>query len=226
MAVYALVHGAAMTGRCWERVVPLLEAGGHDVVAVDLPCEDPRATIGDYADAVVRALDGAGDEVVVVGHSLGGLTVPVVAARRPVREMVFVCAVLPEPGRSVFDGGLEFVATPVEEWQILQDDGSFTIRPDAIATILAQDIGDPDVLADIAGYARRQSLAPFVAPCPLESLPEVPRRYLLCGDDRVVDPAWSRSTVPEVLGTRPDEFPGGHMVASAQPRALADWLLG
>ena len=39
----------------------------------------------------------------LVGHSLAGLTIPLVAARRPVRRLVFLCAVVPEFGRSLAD---------------------------------------------------------------------------------------------------------------------------
>lgn len=49
---------------------------------------------------IVEAL-GDADDVVLVGHSLGGASIPIAAARRPVRHLVFVCALLPEPGKSV-----------------------------------------------------------------------------------------------------------------------------
>ena len=39
----------------------------------------------------------------LVGHSLGGLTIPLVAAERPVRKLVFLCALLPVPGLSLVD---------------------------------------------------------------------------------------------------------------------------
>src|SRR5215216_4846563 len=75
VTTFALVHGAWHGAWCWERLTPALEAGGHRVVAVDLPCEDATATFETYAEVVVQALD-AEAEVVVVGHSLAGLTVP------------------------------------------------------------------------------------------------------------------------------------------------------
>lgn len=101
MTTFALVHGAWAGAWCWERVAPELEARGHRVVAIDLPCEDPTATFETYADVVVRALDSVGgEEPVVVGHSLGGLTIPLVAARRRVRRLVYLCAFVPIPGCS------------------------------------------------------------------------------------------------------------------------------
>jgi len=63
-------------------------------VTVDLPCEDPAALFDDYAAIVVDALESTDGDVVVVGHSLGGQTIPLVAARRPVRRLVFLCALI------------------------------------------------------------------------------------------------------------------------------------
>jgi pimeloyl-ACP methyl ester carboxylesterase len=79
-------------------VIPELEARGHRAVAVDLPGEDASATFETYADAVARALEGVDDEVVVAGHSLGGLTIPLVPSRRAVARLVYVCGRVRIPG--------------------------------------------------------------------------------------------------------------------------------
>src|SRR5437773_1616556 len=99
-----LVHGAWHGAWCWDRLVPELEARGFPCVAVDLPAEDPGAGAGEYAAVVAGALDTAVDPaegVVLVAHSLGGLAIPLVADHRPVRLLVFLCAFLPQPGRSM-----------------------------------------------------------------------------------------------------------------------------
>src|SRR6267378_458729 len=103
MTTFALVHGAWHGAWCWEQLTPLLQHAGHDVVAMDLPSEDGAATFDTYADVVCAALDGRGDDVVLVGHSYGGNTVPLVAARRPLRHLVYLCAMIPDIGRSLFD---------------------------------------------------------------------------------------------------------------------------
>jgi pimeloyl-ACP methyl ester carboxylesterase len=65
---------------------------------MDLPCEDGSLSFDDYA-AAVENVDG--EELVLVGHSLAGLTIPLVAARRPVRRLVFLCALVPIPGMTL-----------------------------------------------------------------------------------------------------------------------------
>jgi len=74
MTTFALIHGGAHGGWCWELLVPELEAHGHNAVTPDLPFEeDAGAKV--WAETVIGALDeaGAGDDVIVVGHSLGGI---------------------------------------------------------------------------------------------------------------------------------------------------------
>ncbi len=101
-----LVHGAFHGAWCWQDLTPELERRGHRVVAMDLPIGDPDAGANAYAAAVEAAIDddlGAGAKPVLVGHSMGGLVTPLVAARRPVAGLVFLAAFLPQPGRSVND---------------------------------------------------------------------------------------------------------------------------
>ena len=102
MSTLALVHGAWHGAWCWEQLTPELEALGHRVIAMDLPCDDGAATFDDYADVVCDAVAGVpGKDLLLVAHSLGGQTAARVAARRLVRHVVYVCAVPPVAGRSL-----------------------------------------------------------------------------------------------------------------------------
>ena len=102
MAIFALVHGAWGSGWHWGQVPHELRRLGHEVVAPDLPCEESDATFDDYAAVVLDALaDAPAGEVVVVGFSLGGQTAALVAAARPVHQLVYLAALVPEPGVSL-----------------------------------------------------------------------------------------------------------------------------
>jgi pimeloyl-ACP methyl ester carboxylesterase len=67
MATYVLIHGAGDSAFHWQVLEPELRAGGHGVVAMDLPCEDDGATLWDYADAVERL--GIEPDEIESGHS-------------------------------------------------------------------------------------------------------------------------------------------------------------
>jgi pimeloyl-ACP methyl ester carboxylesterase len=224
MAVFALVHGVCVGAWAWDRVVPHLEDAGHTTVAVDLPGDDPAAKFSDYADVVLGALSGAGDDVVLVGHSTGGLTIPIVADRRPVARMVFVCAAVPVPGESVAERGVEWQAIEPAEWQIDNGDGSFSISPDGFRRNVAPD-ADAEATEESIRLLRPQSLTPFLERCPIERMPDVPVRSILCQEDRIVAPEYSRRVARERLGVEPIELAGGHAPMASRPEELADALL-
>src|ERR1700684_3009757 len=96
---FALIPGAGGVAWFWHRVVPLLQAAGHEAIAIDLPGDDPGAARPEYAGLVASAI-GSRDNVVLVAMSLGGFTAPLVAAKVPVSALVFVNAMIPRPGET------------------------------------------------------------------------------------------------------------------------------
>ena len=224
MATYGLVHGMGCRPAIWSRFAPLLEDRGHRVAAVDLPCEQQDAGWSDYVECVERAL-GDADDVVLVGHSLAGLTIPLVAASRPVERLVFVCAVLPQPGRT-FREQLEEetdVTCPELGAAAGQDEQGRRIwhveDPDSVVAALCADCSPQD--ADrVIGQLRPQGTAIYLEPCPLSTWPEVESTYVVCADDRTVNPEWSRRVVPDRLGIEPVELSGGHCPMLSRPQEL------
>ena len=82
----------ASTARwCWERLTPYLVERGHDAVAMDLPSDDPDATLSDYVTVVVDVLAQVDGPVVLVGHSMAGMVVPYVPKLLAVSRVVLVC---------------------------------------------------------------------------------------------------------------------------------------
>jgi pimeloyl-ACP methyl ester carboxylesterase len=222
VAVFTLIHGAGDVGLYWHLVQRELEARGHESVAPDLPCDDDAATLEDYADAV---LDAVGDrrDLIVVGQSYGGFTAALVAARVPVDALVFLAGMIPAPGERPADwwtntGYREAAATQARR------DGGLTGNDDPLVAFY-HDV--PRALAEEAlSRARGESDAAYNAPWPLEALPAVPTRSVICTEDRFFPAGFLRRLAAERLGIAPDETSGGHCVALSRPRALADLLDG
>jgi pimeloyl-ACP methyl ester carboxylesterase len=208
---FGLVHGGAHGAWCWERVLVELDRLGHRGVAMDLPCDDDAAGAEAYADIVIDALAGVPEPVVLVGHSLGGLTLPLVATHRPTQRMIFLCAMLPVPGKSFRD---QQAAEPI----LFPYQGGFDgLRDRFFHTCTPAD-------ADAAmTRLRRQSVTPFVETTPLADWPEVASNYVLCTADRACRPDWSRRAARERLGIDAVELAGSdHSPFLGRPAELTE----
>jgi pimeloyl-ACP methyl ester carboxylesterase len=220
MATFALVHGGGDVGWSWHLVERELRGLGHETVAPDLPCDDPTASLVDYADAVVAAI-GDRRDVIVVGHSYGGFTAPLVADRVRAEALVLVAAMIPAPGE-----------TPAAWWEN-------TGHKQAVAEQAALDGGltgsdDPYVayyhdvpraLAQEAlSKARNESEVAYGTRWPLEAWPSVPTKFIVCSEDRLFPPKFMRRLVAERLGIVADEIPSSHSAPLSRPRELAGLL--
>ncbi|WP_113701596.1 alpha/beta fold hydrolase [Nonomuraea lactucae] len=111
MATYLLVHGSFAGGWIWSGVRDLLQDGGHQVRTPTLTGLGERAHeaerttgLSTHVDDVTRVLRGL-DDVILVGHSYGGMVISGVAEREPrrIRSLVYLDAFVPERGQSCFD---------------------------------------------------------------------------------------------------------------------------
>jgi pimeloyl-ACP methyl ester carboxylesterase len=205
VSTFALIHGGGGSSWDWHLVSSELREYGHDPVAVDLPSEDDSAGWWDYADTVVQAVVDRSD-LVVVGHSLGGFTAPLVCARVPARLLVLVAAMIPSPGELFADW---WTNAGYEESG--NEDVFYHDVPHALA-------------AEAKRRERGEDSKALQEPWPLDAWPDVPTRYLLCRDDRMFTATWSRRHARERLDLEADEMDGGHYVVLSRPRELAKQL--
>ncbi|MGA4847181.1 alpha/beta hydrolase [Streptomyces sp. G5(2025)] len=217
MATFVLIHGGGDSGWAWHLLEAELRARGHETVAPDLPSDQPSAGFADYADAVVGAI-GERRDLVVVGHSYGAFTAPLVADRLSASHLVLLAGMIPAPGERPDDwwettgcnrareaAGLSAIEDPFESFY--------------------HDV--PRGLAEEAMHREREESSQVGSePWPLAAWPDVPTKFIVCEDDRFFPPEFFRGLARARLGIVPDEIGGGHCVALSRSKELADLLVG
>ncbi|KAJ4967276.1 hypothetical protein NE237_019125 [Protea cynaroides] len=128
MVHFILVHGVCHGGWCWYKVKPLLESAGHQVTAIDLAASginmakiDEIHTMADYTEPLIESMDSLppGEKVILVGHSLAGISIALAMDRFPhkISAAVFLTAHMPDcthPPSYVVDRLMEGI--PADFW--------------------------------------------------------------------------------------------------------------
>ena len=226
MATFVLVHGGGHKGWHWHLLRPWLAELGHETIAPDVPMDEPDAGAGDWAAAVVAALASAGypDDVILVGHSLAGLAIPLVAASIPVRRMVFLCANVPVPGLPYQEYLNEHPDAVIMPPISLDAQGRLSLSwPDA-RRLYYGDCEEAVAKQAWEHLVPSAALTAFAEKCPLAAWPESEASYILCTEDQIIGPDWSRQVSLNRLGGPAIELPGSHSPMLSRPRRLADVL--
>lgn len=232
---FVLVHGAWHGAWCWRRVLPLLRAQGVEAHAVTLTGVGERAhLLSSEIDLSTHVQDVMGlieaeelQQVVLVGHSYGGLVVTGVADRllaqapRRLRHLVYLDAVVPRPG---------------ESWSSTHSADTVAGRVAAAAPSGGLCFPPPD--AEVFGLAgsdrdwvnRRQTPQPLrvyqqLLEFDAARLARVSRTFVDCSAPALPTIAVSRQRVRSEPGWRVVEIATGHDPMVSAPHALADALL-
>lgn len=113
MATFVLVHGSSHGGWCWKKIIPLLRKYGHEVFAPTLTGLGERSHLVSkdigldthILDILQVLIYEDLDNVILVGHSYGGLVVGGVAEKVPdrIKRLVYLDAYIPQDNKSAFD---------------------------------------------------------------------------------------------------------------------------
>lgn len=130
-----LVHGLWADGSCWSKVIPDLLEQGYKVIAV----QNPTTSIEDDVAATQRAIEIAGGDVILVGHSWGGFVISEAGNNPHVKALVYVAAVAPDKGETL--NSLFEKAAPTQLSSYLQTTGGFiTLSKDGVTKAFADDL--------------------------------------------------------------------------------------
>ena len=161
MTTYVLIHGGGHGGWCWQRLARVLRSQGHEVYAPTLTGFGERCHLGEpetpfetFVTDVVQVVEFEDlTDVVLVGHSMGGVVIPRVAQQIPerIRQVIWLAAVVCADGESLLQ------AVP----QTPETAAAVTVLPDGSIRTDQRMIVDA-VLSD--GTARGQGVGARAAP--------------------------------------------------------------
>jgi pimeloyl-ACP methyl ester carboxylesterase len=227
MTPIVLIHGGGLDSRCWDPLLPYLTG---PVLAVDLPGRGahPAAlesvTFALCAASVRDDIDAAGfDQVVLVGHSLAGCSMPatigLLGAR--VRHAVFVACTVPEHGKSSFDTLDPEIQDMV---RAAGDAAPRVMDADLAKIVLGDDLTDEQLawcVDRLVPEAQHLNSDP-VDLSPLRTT--MPRTWVRTLQDIIIA-APKQLRYAENVGNCPVvDLGAGHMCMISQPRALAGIL--
>ena len=233
MATFILVHGGAHGGWCWDAVVHRLTTAGHRAFAPDLP---GMGTDGIPPEDVTLEMTGSfiaslarrqPEKVVLVGHSLGGITISDAAERAPeaIAGLVYVTAVLLPSGAAAM-GTLKSTGK-LPPWISLSSDGAtVSVDPDYARERFYNGCNEVDVKIALARLVAQPTRPMFDQ---LTHTPErfgaIPRAYIECLNDNALALDVQRSQ-QAMLPCRPVfTMQTGHSPFIQAPEALTAHLI-
>jgi pimeloyl-ACP methyl ester carboxylesterase len=233
---FILVHGAWQGSWAFDTIVPRLKAAGHEAIAADMPGDGHDDTppgevnLALYAKKVASLVDAAKGPVIMVGHSMGGITASQVCEMRPERIAlaIYLCAFMLPDGFAVLD----FYEKYLEPWmkgahaRVTYENGTSMIDPVSAVDVFYQ-MSDRKVAEAAAARltpqpegARRSKL--HLTP---QNYGKVPRVYIEALQDRSVHLPLQRR-MQEITGcTAVDALDSDHAPQLSMPDALVEKLL-
>ncbi|MDW3682830.1 alpha/beta hydrolase [Cupriavidus sp. CV2] len=211
-----LVHGAFADGSAWDKVVPLLQAKGLNVVSV----QNPLTSLADDVAATRRALDMQTGPVVLVGHSWGGVVISEIGQHERVKALVYVAAFAPSEGQSVADLAKDYPTPDGSNFLVTDKEGFLTLSAEGVAKHFAQDVpaAQTRIMAVTQGPIRGKSFEEKVTVAAWKTRPSW---YVLTKQDHMIQPALQKA-MAQKISAHVVTLPTSHVPQLSRPRQVAD----
>lgn len=210
-----LVHGGFVDGSGWEGVYRILKKDGYDVTIV----QNPTTSLADDVAVTRRAIAAASGEVILVGHSYGGVVVSEAGTDPKVAGVVYIAAFAPDAGESVSS----LIANPpagAPVPPILPPvDGFLMLDKAKFADSFAADVG-PELASFMADSQVPWGIAALEGKITVPAWKAKPSWYLVATDDRMIPPPAQRNMANRA-GATTVEVAGSHAVYVSNPGAVA-----
>jgi pimeloyl-ACP methyl ester carboxylesterase len=213
-----LVHGAWADGSSWSKVIPLLEARGLQVVAVQLPL----TSLADDVGTVQRAIALIDGPLLLVAHSYGGVVITQAGNDPKVAGLLYVAAFAPMEGQSAFDLA---TANPTPFLQELRQDPFefLKITPKGIREDFAQDLSDSEQTVLTAAQSPTAGGASLSAPVSTAAWRNKPSWFVIAAHDRVVAPTLQAVEAQQMNATS-ITLSSSHVAMLSQPYVVASFI--
>jgi pimeloyl-ACP methyl ester carboxylesterase len=214
-----LVHGAFADGSAWDKVVPILQAKGLNVVAV----QNPLTSLADDVAATRRVLDMQTGPVVLVGHSWGGVVITEIGQHERVKSLVYVAAFAPSEGQSVVDMAKDY-PKPVGFNFLVQDkEGFLTLSAEGMTKHFAQDLpaAQTKLMTVTQGPVRGKNFEEKVTVAAWKTKPSW---YVLSEQDHMIQPALEKA-MAEKISAHVVRLPTSHAPQLSRPTQVANAIL-
>ena len=210
-----LVHGGFVDGSGWEGVYRLLKKDGFEVSIV----QNPTLSLADDVAVTRRAIAAAGGDVVLVGHSYGGVVVTEAGNDPKVSSLVYIAAFAPDRGESVSS----LIANPPAGAPVPPilppQDGYLFLDKARFAASFAADVR-PDLASFMADSQVPWAVEALTGAVSEPAWRSKPSWYLVATDDRMIPPDAQRMMASRIEA-RVTEAPGSHAVYVSNPDIVA-----
>ncbi|MEV4782419.1 alpha/beta fold hydrolase [Burkholderia sp. LMU1-1-1.1] len=214
-----LVHGAFADGSSWEKVIPLLQAKGLKVVAV----QNPLTSLADDVAAAQRVIDAQTGKVVLVGHSWGGTVITEAGTSDKVKALVYVAAFAPSEGQASGELGKGYAVPPGVPTLQADASGFLWLPAESVATNFAQDV-PPATAALIAATQGPIAAKAFADKTTVAAWRNKANYYIAASEDRMIDPALQQAFAKKINATT-ITLKASHVPMLSQPQKVADVII-
>lgn len=214
-----IVHGAFADGSDWAKVIPLLQAKGLRVTAV----QNPLSSLADDAAAAKRAIDAQPGKVVLVGHSWGGVVITEAGAHPKVSGLVYVAAFAPDVGQPVGELGKNYPKPSGLAHFVPDAAGWLYLTPEGMSQHFAQDL-PAETTAVMAATQGPIHGAAFGSKVSVAAWKQKPSWYLLAEADRMIAPELQRDTAAAIKA-KLSRVNSSHVPQQSQPAKVAAVIL-
>lgn len=199
MTNFILVHGAFHGGWCWDRIKPLLEARGHMVYAPDLPSHGDdntppeKVSLNDYVSCIGEILQKVKGKSVIIGHSLGGITITQVGETyyEYISQLIYLAAAVPANGQCRADLTSGNEQSLLNSYRITSENGKlFTVLAEGVKPTFYADCDDQTIEWVKTKLSPQPAIileTPVVTT--VERWGRLPRAYIHCTEDKAIMPA-------------------------------------